>query len=283
MPRMFANCVAAVASCKQMLQTTRAAISACMTGARGLAAVHGARHPASMADPLILLVEDDSRLRDLLQRYLESQALRVRAVANLAGMRAQLAQHHVDLIVLDLMLPDGDGLAACRDLRAAGEATPILILTARGDDVDRIIGLEIGADDYLPKPCNPRELLARIRAILRRQRPMSAVADAEAVAVRFGDCVVNPAQRTLFRHGEEVRLTTGEFALLWVLLQHPRRPLSRDQLLNLARGRDHEGQDRAIDVMLSRLRKLVEPDPRTPRYLQTVWGHGYMFVPDAEA
>ena len=110
-----------------------------------------------MAEPLILLVEDDPRLRDLLERYLASQALRVRAVANLAGMRAQLAQHHVDLIVLDLMLPDGDGLTACRDLRAAGDETPILILTARGDDVDRITGLEIGADDYLPKPCNPRQ------------------------------------------------------------------------------------------------------------------------------
>jgi len=122
-----------------------------------------ARHPADMAEPLILLVEDDPRLRDLLERYLASQALRVRAVANLAGMRAQLAQHHVDLIVLDLMLPDGDGLTACRDLRAAGDETPILILTARGDDVDRIIGLEIGADDYLPKPCNPR--ICRSRAI----------------------------------------------------------------------------------------------------------------------
>lgn len=243
-----------------------------------------ARHPANMAEPLILLVEDDPRLRDLLERYLASQALRVRAVANLAGMRAQLAQHHVDLIVLDLMLPDGDGLTACRDLRAAGDQTPILILTARGDDVDRIIGLEIGADDYLPKPCNPRELLARIRAVLRR-RPSapSALHELEEAKVGFGDCVLHPRQRTLFRAGEEIRLTTGEFALLWVLVQHPRRPLSRDQLLNLARGRDYEGQDRAIDVMLSRLRKLVEPDPRAPRYLQTVWGHGYMFVPDAEA
>jgi two-component system phosphate regulon response regulator OmpR len=237
-----------------------------------------------MAEPLVLLVEDDARLRDLLERYLLQQGLRVRAVANLAGLRAQLAQQHVDLVVLDLMLADGDGLAACRDLRAEGVATPVIVLTARGDDVDRIIGLEMGADDYLAKPCNPRELVARIRAVLRRAPPVAGGAPrGSEMPLRFGPFVLDPATRELHREGQAQRLTSGEFAVLWSLVSHARKTLTRDHLMNLAHGRDHEANDRSIDVMVSRLRRLIEDDPRRPRRLQTVWGTGYVFVPDGPA
>jgi len=155
------------------------------------------------------------------------------------------------------------------------------MLTAKGDDVDRIIGLDMGADDYLPKPFNPRELVARIHAVLRRQPqtpPGAPVADYEDVS--FGQIVVQLGNRILIRNGEETLLTTGEFALLKVLLQHPRQPLSRDRLMELARGREYDVFDRSIDVQISRLRKLIEEDPGKPRYIQTVWGFGYVFVPD---
>jgi two-component system, OmpR family, phosphate regulon response regulator OmpR len=233
-------------------------------------------------DALILLVEDDVRLRELTERYLVQQSLRVRSVANLAGMYAQLKLLHVDLIVLDLGLPDGDGLHACRDLRAQGTHTPIIVLTARGDDIDRIVGLELGADDYLAKPCNPRELLARIRAVLRRsQTPAGHHAKPEAEPVRFGPNLLDPAARVLERDAQRTRLSSGEFAVLWALVSRPNKALTRDQLMNLAFGRDHEANDRSVDVMISRLRKLVEDDAREPRWLQTLWGAGYVFVPEA--
>jgi two-component system phosphate regulon response regulator OmpR len=239
---------------------------------------------AAMDAPLLLLVDDDHRLRELSARYLESQGFRVAPVAHLAGMRRELERRHVDLIVLDLMLPDGDGLTACRDLRAAGCATPVIMLTARGEDVDRIIGLELGADDYLPKPCNPRELLARIRAVLRRQPPLAGAApQAAAEVVRFGRCALELHSRVLVRAGERLVLSSGEFAVLAALVRHPHQPLSRDRLMNLARGLDHQASDRSIDVMLSRLRKLVEDDPRRPRWLQTVRQLGYVFVPEPPA
>jgi two-component system phosphate regulon response regulator OmpR len=173
---------------------------------------------------------------------------------------------------------------ACRSAGACegtGNQIPIVMLTAKGDDVDRIIGLEMGADDYLPKPFNPRELVARIHAVLRRQPqtpPGAPVADDEDVS--FGQIVVQLGNRILIRNGEETLLTTGEFALLKVLLQHPRQPLSRDRLMELARGREYDVFDRSIDVQISRLRKLIEEDPGKPRYIQTVWGFGYVFVPD---
>lgn len=231
----------------------------------------------------LLLVDDDARLRELIERYLLEQGFQVRAVANLAGMRRVLAERHVDLIVLDLMLPDGDGLDACRRLRAEGVETPVIMLTAKGDEIDRVVGLEIGADDYLPKPVGPRELLARIRARLRRATAAPKAAPRiGAGPVLFGPFTLQLDTRQLDRDGVAIRLTSGEFAVLAALVQHARRPLSRDHLMNMARGEDHGAFDRSIDVMVSRLRKLVEADPRQPRYLQTVWGIGYVFVPEGE-
>jgi DNA-binding response OmpR family regulator len=229
----------------------------------------------------LLVVDDDSRLRDLLIRYLGEQGFDVKGVADAAQMERARTREHFDLIVLDLMLPGEDGLSICRRLRGTGDMTPIVMLTAKGDEVDRIVGLEMGADDYLPKPFNPRELLARVHAVLRRQgsTPPGAPETGEET-VRFGNVEVDLAARCLKRGGETLALTTGEFAVLKVMLQHPRQPLSRDKLMALARGREQGPFDRAIDVQVSRLRKLVEHDPAQPRYLQTVWGFGYVFVPD---
>lgn len=229
----------------------------------------------------VLVVDDDARLRDLLSRYLSEQGFAVKAVIDSNTMDRALHREHYDLIVLDLMLPGEDGLSICRRLRAADDTTPIIMLTAKGDDVDRIVGLEMGADDYLPKPFNPRELVARIQAVMRRQPHQLPGAPAmENEIVEFGTVSVNLGNRTLTRDGEEVSLTTGEFSLLKVLVQHPRQPLSRDKLMELARGREYGVFDRAIDVQISRLRKLVEDDPGKPRFIQTVWGFGYVFVPE---
>jgi two-component system phosphate regulon response regulator OmpR len=189
----------------------------------------------------VLVVDDDLRLRDLLKRYLGEQGFNVKVVNDAAQMDRAILREHFDLMVLDLMLPGEDGLSICRRLRGTGNQIPIVMLTAKGDDVDRIIGLEMGADDYLPKPFNPRELVARIHAVLRRQPqtpPGAPVADDEDVS--FGQIVVQLGNRILIRNGEETLLTTGEFALLKVLLQHPRQPLSRDRLMELARGREYD-------------------------------------------
>ena len=233
----------------------------------------------------ILIVDDDLRLRDLLLRYLAEQGFEAKAAADAAAMDKLLARERYDLIVLDLMLPGEDGLAICRRLRAAGNAPAIVMLTAKGDDVDRIVGLEMGADDYLPKPFNPRELVARINAVLRRKAPGGPPGGpaADATLHRFGEFELNLATRALTRAGKPVPLTTGEFSVLKVLVQNPRTPLSRDKLMELARGREYEVFDRSIDVQISRLRKIVEQDVSHPRHIQTVWGFGYVFVPDGDA
>jgi len=229
----------------------------------------------------ILIIDDDARLRELLLRYLAEQGFSVKAVGDGGALDRALLLNHYHLLVLDLMLPGEDGLAILRRLRAAGESVPVILLTAKGDEIDRIIGLEMGADDYLPKPFNPRELVARIKAVLRRKGLQAIGApDSEEKIVAFGESVLNLATRVLVKAGAQVALTSGEFALLKVLVTHPRHPLSRDKLMALARGRDHEPFDRAIDVQISRLRKLIETDPGQPRFIQTVWGHGYVFVPD---
>ena len=233
----------------------------------------------------ILVVDDDARLRDLLNRYLSEQGFAVRAVHDAVEMNRTIARERYDLMILDLMLPGEDGLSVCRRLRGGGEKLPIIMLTAKGDDVDRIVGLEIGADDYLPKPFNPRELVARSQAVLRRRPPAGppGAPATEPQIVEFGVFRFNLAARSLTKNGADVPLTTGEFALLKVLVQHPRAPLSRDKLMELARGREFGAFDRSIDVQVSRLRRLVEPDPAKPAYIQTVWGFGYVFIPDGKS
>ena len=230
----------------------------------------------------ILVVDDDLRLRDLLKRYLTEQGFAADTVPDGVALDRSLARNRYDLIVLDVMLPNEDGFAICRRLRAAQNQIPVIMLTAKGDDVDRIVGLEMGADDYLPKPFNPRELVARINAVLRRQpaMPMPGAPAANNEVVTFGPYALHLGTRSLTRDGEAVPVTTGEFSLLKVLAGHPRIPLSRDKLMELGRGREHDSFDRSIDVQVSRLRKLLGEDSSNPRYIQTVWGFGYVFVPD---
>ena len=233
-------------------------------------------------NPRILVVDDDVRLRELLQRYLGEQGYNVSTVADGAAMDQALATSRFDALVLDLMLPGEDGLSLCRRLQTAQPDLPIIMLTAKADEIDRIIGLEMGADDYLPKPFNPRELVARLRALLRRRvapPPNAPALDDETSA--FGVFTLRLGSRELLRGEERLPLTGGEFAILKVLITHPRRALTREQIMEMARGREHEAFDRAIDVQISRLRKLIEADPSQPRYIQTVRGHGYVFVPDA--
>ena len=230
----------------------------------------------------ILVVDDDPRLRDLLRRYLGEQGFNVYVAENAPSMNKLWVRERFDLLVLDLMLPGEDGLSICRRLRAANDVTPIIMLTAKVEDVDRIVGLEVGADDYLPKPFNPRELLARVHAVLRRRPAQEApgAPSSDNEVVNFGPFAFDLGARTLRKNGEELPLTTGEFAMLKALVRHPRQPLSREKLAQLARGREFEPFDRSLDVQVSRLRKLIEADPASPRYIQTVWGVGYVFVPD---
>jgi two-component system phosphate regulon response regulator OmpR len=235
------------------------------------------------APPKVLVVDDDVRLRDLLSRYLVEQGFQVTTLPDARDLDKKLQRDPPHLVVLDLMLPGEDGLAVCRRLRGAGENVPIIMLTAKGEDVDRIVGLEMGADDYLPKPFNPRELVARIHAVLRRHAdrlaPGAPTADGKT---RFGPFEFDLAARTLTDGTKTIHLTTGEYSLVRVFAQHPRQPLAREKLMMLARGREHDVFDRAIDVQVSRLRRLIEPDPANPRYIQTVWGFGYVFVPGTD-
>lgn len=235
--------------------------------------------------PKILIVDDDPRLRDLLRRYLGENGFNVLVSENGEAMKRLWVREHFDVLILDLMMPGEDGLAILKCLRAEKDMTPVIMLTARGEDVDRILGLELGADDYLGKPFNPRELLARIHAVLRRRPRQDApgAPSMENEVVKFGDFELDLGTRVLKKNGEIVPLTTGEFAVLKAFARHPRQPLSRDKLMEMARGREYEAFDRSLDVQVSRLRKLLEPDPSKPRYLQTVWGLGYVFIPDGHA
>lgn len=230
----------------------------------------------------ILVVDDDPRLRDLLRRYLTEQGFQVFAAEDAANMDRIRAVDRLDLIVLDVMMPGEDGMSVCRRLRQANDQTPIIMLTAKTEDMDRIRGLEIGADDYVAKPFNPRELLARVNAVLRRHKLVEHPAGPshEAEIFQFGPYTLNLSKRTLQKENKSVAITTGEFSVLKVFARQPRVPLSRDKLMELARGREYEAFDRSLDVQISRLRKLIEPNPAKPIYIQTVWGLGYVFVPD---
>lgn len=230
----------------------------------------------------ILVVDDDERVRDLLRRYLGQEGFDVLVAEDGKAMMRLMGKERFDVVVLDLMLPGEDGLSLLRRMRASNDATPVIMLTAKGEDIDRILGLEMGADDYLPKPFNPRELLARLHAVMRRKayNELPGAPSSEAITITFGTFSFDLAKRELSKQGEPIPLTTGEFAMLKALTRHPRQPLSRDRLAELARGREYSAFDRSLDVQVSRLRKLIEVDAAHPRYIQTVWGVGYVFVPD---
>jgi len=241
----------------------------------------------------ILVVDDDPSLRELLAEYLSVNGLRVETVADGEGMRSALGRGMPDAIVLDLMLPGEDGLSLTRELRNRSQV-PILMLSARGEEIDRVVGLEVGADDYLPKPFSPRELLARLHALLRRARPLahSGGPDVARHPVRgpgqtedhyaFGPFVLDLAARRLLRQGREERLTAAEFDLLRVMVERPNRVLSRDSLVDLLKGFDRDPFDRSIDIRVTRLRRKIEADPGRPVFIRTVRGQGYLFNPRGE-
>ena len=233
---------------------------------------------------MIWVVDDDPELRKMVGTYLIDQGYDVRCLCDAKQLEARLEFQRPDLVVLDLMLPGDDGLTVLRRLRDAGDDLPVVMLTARADGVDRIIGLEQGADDYLGKPFLPRELTARIEAVLRRRSSVPAGTPlADGAQVTFGDNQLDLAARTLIRNGSAQVITSGEFGLLAAFVQHPHRPLSRERLIELARGPESDTDSRSMDVQVSRVRKLIEADPSRPRYLQTVWGYGYVFVPDGSS
>lgn len=238
----------------------------------------------------ILVVDDDSALRGLLEEYLTREGFEVAGVEDGEAMDTWLAGQEPGLVILDLMLPGEDGLTLARRLRTRTQV-PIIMLSARGDDIDRIVGLEVGADDYLSKPFNPRELLARIRAVLRRHAPTDVDATpqgsdeeeaADGSVFAFGPYRLDLNLRELRRDGEPVVLTSGEFDLLRVLVEHRDRVLDRDRILDLLKGYERSPFDRSIDVQIARLRAKIEPDTKRPSYIRTIWGKGYLFTPAGE-
>ena len=224
----------------------------------------------------ILVVEDDREIGELVRGLLDREGFAALHAASGTEMDDLLQAHAVDLVVLDLMLPGEDGLSICRRLRATGNL-PILMLTAKGDDIDRIVGLELGADDYLAKPFNPRELLARIRAVLRRTAP-AASSSGSGERLRFAEFVFDLDARRLFRDGTEIDLSAGDYDLLAALVHNPNKVLSRDRLMDLTKGRSWEAFDRSVDVALSRLRRKLGDDPGRPRIIKTVRNGGYMLA-----
>lgn len=225
----------------------------------------------------ILVVDDDAALRELVTTYLAASGYRVEGVGDGPAMRARLARQGVDLVVLDLMLPGEDGLSLLKWLRSSS-GPPVIIISARGEEVDRVVGLEVGADDYLAKPFGPRELLARVRAVLRRGGPGAALPGA-AGALAFGPFRLDLVRHVLLHAGREIPLTAGEFTLLRIFLEHPDQVLTRDQLITLVKGYERAPFDRSVDVRVTRLRRKIEPQPDAPVYLRTIWGEGYLFSP----
>lgn len=227
----------------------------------------------------VLIIDDDEKLRKLLREYLEDNGHRVLTLADGSEVMKTIRTESPDIIILDIMLPGRDGLEVLKDIRKEF-SVPVIMLTARGEDTDRIVGLELGADDYLPKPFNPRELLARIKAVMRRIVPderREAEKD-ESVQIQAGGLVLNKAKQTIVVEGNEMALSSTEYKLLKALMERPNQVLTRDQLMNLARGRDFMAFDRSIDVHISNLRAKVEADPSSPKRIKTIWGTGYMFV-----
>ena len=229
---------------------------------------------------VLALIDDDPKILELTAKYLRDQGFTIYTGKNGKELDEILKKYAADLIILDLMMPEESGLQICQRLRVNDVLIPIIMLTAKGDEVDRIVGLEMGADDYLPKPFNPRELLARINAIIRRKEIFSEKLSTKSI--KFGDFLFNIQNRSLSKDGKNISITTGEFNLLKVFTERPKQPLSRDQIMQLARGKELDVFDRSIDVQISRIRKLIEDDPNNPKYLQTKWGFGYIFNPDGE-
>lgn len=232
-------------------------------------------------NPRILVVDDDAGIRDLLGDYLAKQDMEVRTARDGREMDELLPGFEPDLVVMDLMMPGEDGLSLTRRVKS-DRSIPVIMLSARGEDIDRIVGLEVGADDYLAKPFNPRELLARIRAVLRRGSGIKAEA-AGADKPIFGPFALDLAAQRLLRDGEEIAITHAEFTLLRIFVEHPNRALSRDQIMDWLKGYERDPFDRSIDVRVTRLRKKLEADPANPVYIRTVWGQGYLFAPRGKA
>jgi DNA-binding response OmpR family regulator len=230
----------------------------------------------------LLVVDDDRETRELLSLYLGQQGFDVAVVEDGKTMDAWLADNSTDLVILDLMLPGEDGLSIARRLQSEHKL-PIVMISARGEELDRIIGLEVGADDYLPKPFNPRELLARVRAVLRRSASPPEPALSRDSSIRFGDFRFDGTMRVLYRGRDEVDLSRAEFDLLQVLVHRPNRVLSRDVIMDCLGGSDRDPFDRSIDVRVARLRHKIEEDPSDPKLIRTVWGVGYQFTPNGEA
>ncbi|WP_425471829.1 response regulator [Ruegeria sediminis] len=229
-----------------------------------------------------MIVDDDREIRDLVGKVLERDGFRISRVEDGATMRRVLADNLIDLIVLDLMMPGKDGLTLCRELRGMNDQTPIIMLTAKGDDIDRIVGLEMGADDYVAKPFNSRELTARIKAVLRRaaQDPRPKAEDGARFLCFEGWRLDTGKRELLSSEGIVVSLSSGEYDLLHALAKRPQRTLTRDMLLDLTRGRNSIVFDRSIDIQISRLRRKLGDDPKNPAIIKTVWGGGYLFTPD---
>jgi DNA-binding response OmpR family regulator len=230
----------------------------------------------------IIVLDDEAELRNMLQRFLTGHGFEVRVVEDSKRLDRYLQREPYDLLVLDLMIGEENGLEICGRLRAEGQTLPILMLTAKGDPIDKVVGLETGADDYLAKPFLPRELVARIRALLRRQKIASGDPTVTSQTVRFGDYSLDLGKQLLMRAGEPLEIHSAQMLLL-AALASPNRPVSRDNLIARARGRDHEALDRSIDVQVLRLRQIVEDDPSKPRFIKTVWGVGYMLIADVES
>ncbi|MDE0659856.1 MAG: response regulator [Gammaproteobacteria bacterium] len=227
----------------------------------------------------LLVVDDDPELRELITAYLSKQGYEIVAVGDGRAMDHAFAAGGVDLVILDLMLPGEDGLDIAKRLKQTTDV-PIIIVSAQGEEIDRIVGLEVGADDYIGKPFNPRELLARVRAVLRRVRGSGTVGPLARV-VEFGNFRLDLNAHSLSRNGTSVPLTSGEFDLLGILVRHPNQVLDRDRILDLLTGAERSPFDRSIDVRITRLRSKIEPDPSSPVFIRTIWGKGYMFCPDA--
>ncbi|MBW1802954.1 MAG: response regulator [Deltaproteobacteria bacterium] len=232
-----------------------------------------------MAQKKVLIIDDDAKLRRLLEEYLGSYDFQVLTLEDGTDALNTIKAQSPDMVILDIMMPKMDGLEVLKVIRA-GHKVPVIMLTARGEDADRIVGLELGADDYLPKPFNPRELLARMKAVWRRSLhggESGSEADEDHL-VRAGGLVLNKATRNVSADEREIELSTTEYKLLEALMENSNRVLNRDQLMNLARGRDFMAFDRSIDVHISKLRAKVESNPGSPKRIKTVWGTGYMFV-----